>query len=93
MTTQWKPTTTTINQYSSDAAVDIRVAHTFLTLTFALIYDLDFQHRTKVSRRTMVMTNTYANIKVKGQLVQKPEKKHMDETHRDGQDRSLYLIR
>jgi len=35
-TSQWKPTTTTINQYSQDAALDTRVAH-----ISALTFDLD----------------------------------------------------
>jgi len=30
MTSQWKPTTTAIDQYPQDAAVDTSVAHTFL---------------------------------------------------------------
>jgi len=34
MTSQWKPASTTINQYSQDAAVDTLVARTFFIIAF-----------------------------------------------------------
>jgi len=43
VTSQWKPTTTVINQYSQDAAVDTCVAHTFLHYSLTLTCNLDFQ--------------------------------------------------
>jgi len=48
MTSQWepwRPTTTAVNQYSYDAAVDTRkpIAHVFLHRPLTLPYDLDFK--------------------------------------------------
>ena len=43
VTSLLKPTTTTINQYSLDAAVGSRVADLFLNSRVTLTYDLDFQ--------------------------------------------------
>ena len=42
MTSQWKPTTTVINQGSWDTAADNREAYTFLHWPMTLTYDYDF---------------------------------------------------
>jgi len=70
MMSQWKPTTMAISQYSSDAAVNTRIAHTFLHRPLTLTYDPDFQSPGELWSLLIHMQKIKVKF-LKGQLTQK----------------------